>query len=652
MPTFIVEGVRGRPEMVPFGGDATRPSTTASLTGAIAATPGLVLQESGDGFYPPRVTVRGSGLQSAPVSRGLVLRLDTLPFNAADGSFNLALLEPGFFCASTFLPGANDSAAAVQALGGSLDLSWWRSLRETQSDLAITAGSDGFVHAVARAENGQPYGPHSTYSNPFWAGAVAFTRSDGWRSNSEQERTALAGRAEWSTLGGSSHSLSVYAARADLCVSGPLTLAVAQQNPASITAAAAADLPRRSTDYARVVYRATWKDGFEAALGVQATDDEFRQLRANGISNTRGGDVLGRVAGEWRIVGLKIMSGMLGAVGERRQERFTNVGGRPGSQFADLRLRAQTLTAWTDAEWKPARLVSVKGGFSVLAARRQVRGTATAEGTVSADEIAPRIEIAAFPSQRRLVEVFVRAARGAETPTFDDLLTARGAAPNLALGWSQLRLQTADTLEAGIRGRFGERDTGNDWISFECTAYTADWHNELLRLADANGAALGTVNAGPTRHRGIESAVRWRLLNGERTLDLAVTHTRSDARFEHDPVNGDNHLAGLPPHAGSAQLTFAQKEGVFAVAGASWIWGRTYADHGNRLSYSGHTLANAKLGWKAQRWRFGVEVNNLLNRRYIASTSGVIDLARTPATTALFLPGSPRAFIGSFEYRW
>ncbi len=660
LPVFIVEGVHERPERRGLGHGAVTVSPVASLTGALAATPGLVLQESGDGFYPPRITVRGSGLQSAPVSRGLLLRLDSLPLNAADGSFNLALLEPGFFGTSLFQPGAADSAAAVQTLGGAIDLEWWRPARETPSAASVTVGSDGLVRVVGRSAVGASYDETTKRTSPLWTGAVGLTRSDGWRPHSAQERIAAAGRAEWVSASRLSHSLSLYVARADLRIPGPLTVAGVWQDPSAITAAAVVDQPRRTTDLARAVYQARWPaTGLEAALGIQAMDDDFRQLRANGVARTRGGDVLGRVAGGWYLGDVKWTAGLAATCGERTQERWANAGGRAGALFADLQLSAGTASGWLDATWKPHRLVTVTGGVSALAARRAADGTATAEGRFTTTALAPHLEIAASPSNRRLIEAFVRAERGAEAPTFDDLLAVRGTAPNLALGWTPLRIQTADTVAVGVRGRFGQPVTGADWISFELTAYAADWHDELLRLANPSGAPRGTVNAGTTRHRGVESQLRWRLLDtlrlpqGWAALDLTVTHTWSDARFNHDPVYGDRRLAGLPPHVGSAQLVFAaQQEGPFAALGASWVAGTTYADHANTLGFAGYTLANAQLGWKARRWTASLAVANLFDRRYIASTAGVLDLARTPATTALFLPGNPRSFTATFEWRW
>jgi len=68
------------------------PLATPSLAGALSPIPGLILQDGFGGFDPPRITIRGSGLQSAPVNRGILLRFDGIPLNAADGSFNIAFL--------------------------------------------------------------------------------------------------------------------------------------------------------------------------------------------------------------------------------------------------------------------------------------------------------------------------------------------------------------------------------------------------------------------------------------------------------------------------------------------------------------------------------------------------------------------------------
>ena len=45
------------------------------------------------------------------------------------------------------------------------------------------------------------------------------------------------------------------------------------------------------------------------------------------------------------------------------------------------------------------------------------------------------------------------------------------------------------------------------------------------------------------------------------------------------------------------------------------------------------------------------EIRNALDRRHLASTAGVLDLARSPAATSIFLPGPGRAFTLGLEWK-
>ena len=326
----------------------------------------------------------------------------------------------------------------------------------------------------------------------------------------------------------------------------------------------------------------------------------------------------------------------------RDQERYTNLAGIRGPRFAALQQQAQSVTGWADSRWRLGDGFEFITGFSWLYADRAVDGSVAANADYSA--ILPRLGLEWLAAHNW--KFFARAQRGTEPPTFDDLLTVRGAPSAPVLSWMPLCRQRADTVEVGAR--FNEGGP----VSFGVTAYAADWRDELLRLADASGAARGTVNAGPTRHRGIESSLRWEGAKGLHHLAFWIAHNWSDARFAGDPVYGQNRVAGLPEHAGAAELEWSHDRGPFAALGANWVWGRTYADHANRLSYPGSTLASLRLGWRNQWWSAALEVGNVFDRGSIGSTAGVVDLARDPAGTAVFLPGRPRSFTVSVERRW
>ena len=628
---------------------ATRPGGAGglpSLARHLAGLPGVVAQEGFGGFDPPRLTLRGSGLQSAPVNRGVWWTLDGVPLNAVDGTITSAVIDPSLVAQIGVAAGAADPVAAVTALGGAIHLT--SPAPEAPTQAWPTFGPDGYIRMGAHLPD---VGTclQATPSNESPAsrllhsvsGGFSYAAWDGWRPQSAQERVAFAAALD-RRLGqhGPALRLALVAANPRLDVPGPLTHDAALHQPDTVSTLVAIDRPRRETEFARLALDLTWthdaQDCTRLALAAQHTDDWFRQLRANGISDTAGAD-LSLLLEMRRALGPHALhAGMLARSGSRDQTRWLHAGGATGATFAEVDLDAGHAVIWLDDRWSLTPDLALEAGLSFVDATRDAAGAPTgARGRFEDQAIAPRLALAwQAHDQLRLT---ARATRGLAAPTFDDLLATRGPPPALALAWTPLRAQRSDTLELGARGETGP-------AAWSITAYTARWDNELLRLADANGAPLGTVNAGDTTHAGLETALRWRLLReGSRALDLTLAHTWSRATFEEDPAYRGRDLAGLPPQAGSAQLSWAGDHGLFATVGASWIAGTTWADHANTLGFSGYTLAHLRLGWSDRRgWSVYAEVDNVLDRAIIASTSGVIDLARNPATTALFLPGLPR----------
>jgi len=159
-----------------------------------------------------------------------------------------------------------------------------------------------------------------------------------------------------------------------------------------------------------------------------------------------------------------------------------------------------------------------------------------------------------------------------------------------------LQIQRATTWEVGTRGAHGP-------LSWDVTAYRGDWTNEILRLADAKGAALGAVNAGPTRHLGVETTGTLASPRPEPAADPQRERGVGNRfYFENDPVFGRNRLAGAPPHIGSAELLYEHPSGFFGAAGLDWTAGQTPVDHAGRMTYGGHTLAHLRAGWRSKAW--------------------------------------------------
>jgi iron complex outermembrane receptor protein len=607
-----------------------------TLRSALAGAPGLLMLESFGGFEPPRLSLRGSGVQSAPTSRGVLLTLDHLPLNLADGSLNLALFDPLLATQAAVYRGLSSWREPGMNCGGVIDLTS-SPVAGAEASLRADAGSFGALRLLAKSVLASDKALRAQ-------GALSLSRQDGWRPHSAQERWAALG-----TVGDGSGSASVYAATLRYEVPGPLTLAAARSSPDSVSTEVMRDAPRRESKIARLALRRSWSSADhsgEAGLSFARTWDDFRQLQPLGLSRSASDDLSWRVRLQGRVELAQLQHDftgtVLGLAGLRNLERRLNNAGSDGAVFADDRLRALGAVAGVEDRILFSRTLSLSLGASLQTARREA-GVAGGRIRDTGSRLLPQASVTwkAFPK----AALFCGVAGASEAPTFDDLLSVGGAYPNLVRKTNSLAPQRATTWEAGLRGGVGR-------VQGEVVVYQGLWQGEILRLADDAGVARGAVNAGRTLHEGVETALRWNLLSGPHWLRLESTASWTQGRFAGDPVYGDRRLAGLPPHQGRAEFEYGHPGGGFAVLGLDWTGGRTFADHKGALGYGGQTLAHARVGWKSTAgWTVFLEANNLTDRRWIASTAGVLDVARNPAATSLFLPGSPRSFSVGFSWR-
>ena len=620
------------------------PLVGAQLPEIFRQVPGLSVQESFGGFDPPRLAVRGSGIQSAPSSRGLAISWQGMPMNAADGSFNLALLDSSWIEQATLVRGP---AAGVPALGGMLALA--ADPFVTGSRAAATLGSDDMIGLAA-----QWAGEHGSHK---LAGRAAWLRSDGWRPHSEQER-GMAYAATRHALGPETElALQFLATNPSLEVPGPLSKQDALENPQSITPLVRQDRPLRETEYAQAAARlSTRAAGTRASLAIGGVSfsDDFRQLTANGVSETDANEawLAADAVMDWSGTPHQTRISTLLQSGWWDARRFRNYAGSTGALIGDQDLRPLTWQAALDHRWQVAAQHRFEVGASVLGARREIRdhlppqpGIGPLDLTFSGTRLAPRAAWVWSPLAG--TEITAAWARSYEPPTFGDLLFTDGPLDARVLRSKQLDWQRADSFEVGARGRQGT-------LSWTSALYLAPWRDELLRLVDENGAPRGTVNAGRTIHRGWENSLEWEFLRQSGgSLALWATYNLTDASFDDDPVYGSRHVAGVPPHSGAVELRATSESGWFVAPGLQWQAGETYGDHYNTIGYGGYALCSLEIGRRhPDGWSLSLRIHNLLDRATIASTAGVLERAPDPRNAAIFLPASPRGVELTFQCAW
>ena len=634
------------PAAAGFGATAMRldlrlPDTAANSLGSMLETlPGIT---AGGGFGtidPPRVSIRGSGIQSAPMTRGFQLFHLGMPMQLADGSFNLTLIEPAWATGATLVRG---TAAGVPHLGGAL---------------AIGTPDDAFPPAAhLRAGTGS----HGLYQ--FGGGGaidnlslrVTATGGDGWRPQSAWQRESFL--AAWRSPLANDGTLDIlfFASRPQFDVPGPLTKNTALNSPKTILPAVARDRPHRDTRHAQLHLAATLRDDTTARIAISGgfidQRDTFIQLLPNGISDTHARDAY--LAAESAVSTPRagtLTARMMLQSGWWQMDRFRNAAGTQGPQIGDLRLRPLTFTAMLDHQQPLAGGHAIDAGISLIGARRPIadnlQSPTPLDLSITGTRIAPR---AAW--SWRVAESLALAlstSRSYEPPTYGDLISTAGPPNTRFLQSSTLGWQRADTVELAASGRHGA-------FSYATAVHHSRWDGELLRLSDASGNPRGTVNAGRTRHRGIETTAAWKPpANGGTAIAIRATHTYLDARFRDDPTFADRRLGGTTPHSGWIEVRATTPDGWFIAPSATWQSGTTFADHAGNLGYSRGAICSLETGRRHPRdgWALTCGVHNLLDRRSISGTAGVLDTAANPTATTIFLPETGRTFHVSLTREW
>lgn len=629
---------------MPSAAHADLETDSPDLTKVFRQVPGLVAQESFGGFDPPRLAARGSGLQSAPSSRGLWISFRGMPINAADGSFNLALLEGGWLESAELIRG---TAAGVPALGGAL--AFGGDPIGEGNRLSGSYGSHGSVALDAR-------GSHSGETFEV-AGRAAYAATGGWRPHSAQERESVFAASRFRLDERTDLTVQLLATSPWFEIPGPLTKFAALHTPTTPQAAVIRDRPRRETAYAQINARATrrWPDGsVSIACGAVGSHDAFYQLQANGVSETDGADAYFQLeaARDWGMADHHTEFSALLQSGWWDSSRYRNDAGEKGALIGDHRLRPLTLTTALGHRIDLAGDHHLGLGVSALTATRglgdRFAGIAGSQPLVldfHGTRVAPRVawswDLAADTT------LTASWSRSYEPPTYNDLIHTEGPAAARVLRTADLDWQRADTFDLGIRG-------SHDRLAWSACLYYGLWRDEFLRLANADGSSRGTVNAGDTIHAGFESALEWDLYRqGGYSVTANLTYNYCDARFDEDPLYGNRHLAGVPPHTGWLGLRAVTPGGWFIAPGCDLREGSTYADHANNLAYGGSARWSLEIGRRhPDGWSLALGIGNLFDSADIASTSGVLDRAANPAATSIFLPAAGRTVSLRFEYAW
>ena len=633
-----VQSERDQLAQVPGGTNLAEPqkqARLATLRDALDYQPGIVLQDFFGGTDQPRLSIRGSGIQSNPVNRGVLLLQDGLPLNEADGSFIIGLIEPRNAAFISARRGANATTAGATTLGGEIDFVSLTGADE-RGRLRLEGGSFGrrgaqaAVGAMGERLDGRV--------------SISSDRFDGYRHHSASRRDSV--QANVGFQGDGSFENRSYLSWTDLDF----------QIPNVVPKDRIGSDPRRAATQLRLANRSRWgNDTLRQEVGVywQDTDDLFNNMTSHTVTHSR------TSGAQWQASGRP--GGSEGALGWRTALSWTHsdmqrdlyatnpANGQQLQRFGAYDLDANNLQALASADWRLASdwtlLGSLQWSHLTRDARSRSSGAQLDQGWRFAT---PKIGVnwAASPSTR----LWANLSRSHEAPTFWEIVSASVAPNNPAAAKAdlvRLKMQRATTIELGGAGRWGE---GAQAVQWSAAVYRSLLADELISTTDDSGIKVGTYNyRGGTRHQGVELGLSGSQRLGVGALDYRSSWTYSDFRFRGGEYAGKQ-IAGVPRQLINAEVLYRIGAWRFGP-NVRWMPVSTPTDHANTAGaeQDAYALLGLKLEWRDGPWAAYVQADNVTDKRY---ASAFVIRNRATAEQPGYLQGLGRSFTAGLSYQF
>ena len=589
------------------------------LTEALAAVPGVQVDNRFNYALGERISVRGFGARAQFGVRGVRVLVDGIPATLPDGQTTLNHVDPAALGRAEIIRGPA-SALYGNASGGVIHLSTAPAPAvPIASEHRVLAGAHGLLRAETSVGGRAGAAAYRAY--------VSRLDYEGYRAHSSAENLN-AGGTLFLTRGADELRLSVTAVRYDALNPGSLSDSLLRVDR---SAAFARNVAQRTGEAGRQGQAGLW---WRHALGAGALEVSAHGLMRS-IDNPIPNAIIdldrrvGGLRAAWEADAGALRWTLGGELEGQWDDRlnFANDAGERGARTLDQAERVTSSSAFAQATAAlPGRLEAMgalrydRFRFSV---RDRLFGIDNLDdsGARTMDRWSPALGLswAAAPD----VSLYANVATAFETPTTTELANR----PTGAGGFNpDLQPQRTVSVEAGAKARLA------GWAWVEAAAYRARIEDALIPF-EVEGAP-GRVfyrNAGSARHRGVEAAAVLTPLPG---WTARAAYTWTDARFGRYVVNGDdragNRVPGVAPHRLDVALLAMPARGPFAGVDVRYVSATPVADDDaeGRLESPAYTLVDLRGGWEGLRIGTAslspfAGVGNLLGREY--NTSVVIN---------------------------
>jgi iron complex outermembrane receptor protein len=602
-------------------------------------TPGVFAQPKWG--QDSRISIRGSGIARNNHIRGIRFYQDGIPLNQADGSGDLAEIDPLSYQRAEVYRGGNAFWLGANTLGGAVNFV----TNTGSSSRGFTARAEGGSYGFARGQlaYGGVFGPvdaYASYTNGY---------DDGFRQHSSGQQRRL-----------NANVLYRWNDQVETRVVFGYNN-IWQEIPGAVSRQAALRAPKRplagneALNYQRNIesYRLGTITAFRPAEGVRFeigasfVDRHLNHPIFQVLDNHTVDWVLfARGTVEASILGLRNVTsfGTNYTEGTINDRRFVNIYGSRGAQTYAAENSARTADGFFENTLYVLPNLGLVAGLqagSAYRASRNLRAPASS-GSGNWSWVNPRFGLLYQITPQ--AQAYANVTWSTEAPTITDLT---GILP-LGGGFSRLKAQRAATVEVGSRGSYGA-------INWEVAAYHSWLRDEIQLLAGPVSGSSYAQNAGRTIHRGIELGLGATLgrsvLSENDAVSGRLTYTYSDFQFDGDRTYRDNQLPGVPRHVLRGELRYRHASGFWVAPNMDVVPQGFYADNANTLRSNPYTLFGLRAGADLYDGRLGLflDARNLGDRRYISSAS--VTTVASP-TSALFEAGYGRTIYAGVQVRY
>ncbi|MGQ0442201.1 MAG: TonB-dependent receptor family protein [Methylophilaceae bacterium] len=599
-----------------------------------------LLAQSRFGAEETRLSIRGSGLQRTFHGRGIKLMQDGVPVNQADGSFDFQAIEPMATRYIEVYRGANALRYGASTLGGAINFISPSGYDADKLNVRAELGS--FDYRRLGLSTGGVIGDFD-----YFVSGSTFNQ-DGFRENAVQDAERINANFGYKISSDVETRFYIGYAKSDSALPGNLTKAQLKDDPSDAFLSTVTGQQRRDIDLFRVANKTNilLSDHSNLQLSAYFSDKEnFHPIFQVLDIDTQDYGFEARFSQTGELFGYKneFVLGVNPSYGVGYDDRFVNILGAKGARANKLENRSKNIEAYAENRFYILPSVSFITGLQYTHSERDLKdqffANTAQDESFKATYVQTNPKIGVLYDYKPNVQIYANVSRSYEPPSFGEL--AGGVRPNI------VDAQEGTTFEIGTRGN-------SESIDWDFSAYYAKLDNELLQTAvfaagNNPAPAVQTTNADKTVHAGVELGLTARL---PWHLEWRQSLLINKFRFDDDNTFGNRDLPGLQKTLLRGELMY-RNHGFYLGPTVEFSPQRYAVDFAETLYADNYTLFGFKAGQQVnEHFSWFLDARNLNDKKYVASTSVILDATRPGTNQSLFLPGDGRSvYIGAeFTY--